>query len=94
MHYGLGMVGEQIILYTKASKFLTIVYEHNYLALLVENADICPEHFQGSRQTGQKIQWKDHEVCQQLSAEQENFPRDGQAGLCRFSDYTICSENL
>lgn len=37
MYYGLGMVGEQIILYTKASKFLTVVYEHNYLALLVEN---------------------------------------------------------
>ena len=37
MYYGLGMVGEQIILYTKASKFLTIVYEHNYLALIVEN---------------------------------------------------------
>lgn len=37
MMMNLGMVGEQIMEYTRSSRILTWLYQHNYLAYLVEN---------------------------------------------------------
>lgn len=46
MSFGLGVIGEQIILYIKESKILTFLYENNYLAygvsILSEKASLIP----------------------------------------------------
>lgn len=46
MSFGLGVIGEQIILYVKESRILTFLYENNYLAygvsLLNEKAALIP----------------------------------------------------
>lgn len=46
MNFGLGVIGEQIILYVKESRLLTFLYENNYLAygvsLLSEKAALIP----------------------------------------------------
>ena len=46
MSFGLGVIGEQIILYVKESRILTFLYENNYLAygvsLLSEKAALLP----------------------------------------------------
>ena len=46
MSFGLGVLGQQLILYIKESRLLTFLYEHNYLAygvsLLSEKAALLP----------------------------------------------------
>ena len=46
MSFGLGVIGDQIILYVKESRILTFLYENNYLAygvsLLSEKAALIP----------------------------------------------------
>ncbi len=37
MHFGMGMIGQMIVEYTNQSKFLTIIYEYNMLAPIVES---------------------------------------------------------
>lgn len=37
LHFGLGMIGQMIVEYTNQSKLLTIVYEYNMLAPIVES---------------------------------------------------------
>lgn len=36
MHFGMGVLGQQIILYVQESEILTKLYEHNYLAYWIE----------------------------------------------------------
>lgn len=50
MSFGLGVVGDQMILYIKESRILSFLYEHNYLAywvsILSEKAALLPLNLQ------------------------------------------------